>query len=91
MSVMTIAFEELQERLRDERNGRVAFGSHCLLTENTRYLGGAFRAGGIAELVAQLLDDGVGICQMPCPEQRAWGAVLKRWILRAYGSQGTFM
>lgn len=82
-----MAYNVLQERLQDARGRRVAFVSHCLLNENTRYLGGAFRAGGVAELAAALLDDGVGICQMPCPEQRAWGGVLKRWMLRAYGTR----
>lgn len=86
-----MAYNVLQERLQDARGRRVAFVSHCLLNENTRYLGGAFRAGGVAELAAALLDDGVGICQMPCPEQRAWGGVLKRWMLRAYGTRGTFL
>lgn len=32
---MTVPFGELQARLRDERGGRVAFVSHCLLNENT--------------------------------------------------------
>jgi predicted secreted protein len=89
--VVTVPFGELQARLRDERGGRVAFVSHCLLNENTRYLGGAFRAGGVAELVGQLLEDGVALCQMPCPEQHAWGGVIKRWMLRAYGSQDTIV
>jgi predicted secreted protein len=75
-------------RLEDERSGRVAFVSHCLLNENTRYLGGAFRPGAVAEIVDQLVEKGVGICQMPCPEQHAWGGVLKRHMLRAYGSRG---
>jgi hypothetical protein len=35
----------LLERLKDERSKRVIFVSHCLLNENTRYLGGAFRRG----------------------------------------------
>jgi predicted secreted protein len=75
----------LADRLRDERSRRVAFVSHCLLNENTRYLGGAFRAGGVAELV----DQDIGICQLPCPEQHAWGGVLKRRLLLAYGVGGT--
>ena len=33
----------LLEKLRDERGRRVVFLSHCLLDENVRYLGGAFR------------------------------------------------
>jgi len=28
---------------------------------------------------------------MPCPEQRAWGGVLKRYILPFYGSRGTLL
>jgi predicted secreted protein len=79
----------LAERLRDERSRRVAFVSHCLLNENTRYLGGAFRSGGVAEVIGELVDQGIGICQMPCPEQHAWGGVLKRRLLLAYGVRGT--
>jgi predicted secreted protein len=79
----------LLDHLRDERSREVAFVSHCLLNENTRYLGGAFRPGGVAEVIEGLLERGVGICQMPCPEQHAWGGVLKRTMLRAYGTRGT--
>lgn len=79
----------VSDRLRDERSRRVAFVSHCLLNENVRYPGGAFRAGPVAEVVDRLAADGVGICQMPCPEQRAWGGVLRRRMLLAYGSRGT--
>jgi len=76
----------LADRLRDERGHRVAFVSHCLLNENTRYLGGAFRPAAVSELVDALVGQGIGLCQMPCPEQYAWGGVLKRRMLRAYGS-----
>jgi len=62
----------------------VVFVSHCLLNENTRYLGGAFHRGAVPEMIA-LLRSGVGVYQMPCAEQRAWGGVLKRRMLRAYG------
>jgi predicted secreted protein len=79
------------ERIRDDRSRRVVFVSHCLLNENTRYLGGAFRPGGVTELIAELDERGIGICQMPCPEQHAWGGVLKRRILIAYGSRGTLL
>ena len=77
-------------RLADERSRRVVFLSHCLLNENTRYLGGAFRPGAVREVVEPYLRDGVGIHQMPCPEQRAWGGVLKRYALFFYGSAGTW-
>ena len=73
------------QRLQDRRGKRVVFLSHCILNENTRYLGGACRAGCVREIVEQCLDLDLGIVQMPCPEQRAWGGVLKRFLLLAYG------
>lgn len=75
----------LQELLRDERSGRVVFLSHCLLNENARYLGGAFRPGSVDEVVEVYRRAGTGICQLPCPEQLAWGGVLKRRLLFLYG------
>jgi hypothetical protein len=78
----------LSERLADARGREVVFVAHCLLDENARYLGGAFHRGAVPELV-ELLQDGVGVCQLPCPEQRAWGGVLKPWMLRAYGLRDT--
>jgi hypothetical protein len=65
--------------------------SHCLLNENTRYLGGAFRRGGVDELMDGFQREGMGICQMHCPEQRAWGGVLKRYLLPMYSSHGTLL
>ncbi len=79
----------LVERLEDERGKRVIFVSHCLLNENTRYLGGAFRPGCVDELVDGFQQEGMGICQMHCPEQRAWGGVLKRYMLPIYSSRRT--
>ena len=61
------------------------FVSHCLLNENVRYLGGATRPGAVVEVVRTALEEGVGLVQMPCPEQRAWGGVLKTRMLEAYG------
>ena len=81
--------QRLLERLRDERSRRVVFVAHCILNENTRYLGGAFRPGVVDEVLETYVRQGIGIYQMPCPEQRAWGGVLKRWILLFYGSEGT--
>ena len=75
---------KLVGRLADARGNRVVFLSHCLLNENVRYLGGAFHRGAVPETV-ELIRAGVGICQMPCPEQHAWGGVHKRMLLRAYG------
>lgn len=81
--------QQLRQQLADARGGRVVFLSHCLLNVNVRYLGGAGRTGGVSEVVAGYLGRGIGICQLPCPEQHAWGGVLKPRMLVAYGSQGT--
>jgi predicted secreted protein len=61
------------------------FVSHCLLNENVRFLGGAARPGAVHEVLDPYLADGVGLVQLPCPEQHAWGGVLKRWMLALYG------
>lgn len=63
------------------------FVSHCVLDENVRYLGGAFRSAGISEIVERCMAKGIGVVQMPCPEQAAWGGVLKPWFLRAIGNR----
>lgn len=81
--------EQLQRALADQRSRRVVFVSHCILNENVRYLGGAARSGSVDEVVDRLQAAGTGICQMPCPEQRAWGGVAKRWLVPVYGSEGT--
>ncbi len=75
----------LVQQLNDKRSRRVIFLSHCLLNENTRYLGGACRGGCVREIVAQCIDAELGMVQMPCPEERAWGGVLKRYLLMTYG------
>jgi predicted secreted protein len=82
--------QTLQRNLKDSRSGKVIFLSHCILNENTRYLGGACRGGSIREIVEQCLDKDIGIVQMPCPEQIAWGGVTKKLMLLAYGTKGTF-
>jgi predicted secreted protein len=82
--------ERLATRLADERSRRVVFVSHCLLNQNVRYLGGAWAAGIAPDAVGQFIREGVGLCQMPCPEQAAWGGVMKRFILRFYGAQDTW-
>ena len=73
--------QRMRRSIPDERGGRVVFMSHCLLNQNTRYLGGAVCPGVVADAVHPYLRDGIGIVQMPCPEQRVWGGVLKRRFL----------
>lgn len=74
-------------RMPDARGRRVAVVSHCVLNENTRYLGGAGRAGCVREILDDAGDGGLGLLQMPCPEQRAWGGVAKRRLLAIYGAR----
>jgi uncharacterized protein YbbK (DUF523 family) len=81
--------EQLATRLLDERSRRVVFLSHCLLNQNVRYLGGACNRGIVPEAVDRFVRDGVGIYQLPCPEQAAWGGVMKLSILRFYGAKQT--
>ena len=76
-------------QLADRRGKEVVFLSHCLLNENTRYLGGACERGASPPIIRTCLERGYGVVQMPCPEEHAWGGVLKRHLLRFYGSQGT--
>ena len=63
----------LLRQLEDERGKRVIFVSHCVLNENTRYLGGAFRSGCVDELVDQFQQEGLGISQIPRVAQRGEG------------------
>lgn len=92
---MTRRFLENLERwtrqLADSRGKKVIFLSHCLLNENTRYLGGACEAGAVTCVVQECIDQGWGIVQMPCPEEQAWGGVLKRRLIHAFGSEGTLL
>ncbi len=82
---------EIIGRLKDERGKKVIFLSHCLLNENTRYLGGACRRAGVDEITGALQKKGIGIVQMKCPEQKTWGGVLKRYMLMGYCIRGTFL
>lgn len=82
---------EIVGKLKDERGKKVIFLSHCLLNENTRYAGGAFREAGVDEITDALQKKGIGIVQMKCPEQKTWGGVLKREMLTGYCIKGTFL
>ncbi len=75
------------ERLTDARSGKVMFLAHCLLNTHTRYAGGACRACCVDEVVRQCMDLGLGMVQLPCPEEAAWGGVRKRWVLRLIGAR----
>ncbi|HEY7605462.1 MAG TPA: hypothetical protein VID07_01660 [Actinomycetes bacterium] len=86
---MRARLDLLRNRLQDERSGKVLVLSHCLLNQNVRYLGGAVHPGMVEEALQEARRHGWGLYQLPCPEQLAWGGVLKRSIAPAFGSKGT--
>ena len=45
--------------------------------------------GAIREILDQCLELEIGVVQLQCPEQHAWGGVLKRRLLSFYGSVGS--
>ncbi len=64
-------------RVKDARSGRLIFLSHCCLNQNAKVRGIAIYPGAIRPLVELLLEAGVGLYQMPCPEMTYVGAM--RW------------
>ena len=67
--------------LSDKRKRRIVFLAHCWLNMNTRFPEGAGFEGANVPLVEVLLQHGLGIVQMPCPEcvclgleKEGWGA-----------------
>jgi hypothetical protein len=83
--------EALIEKLKDNRSKKVIFVSHCILNENTRYLGGAFRKSAVKEILEVFQNQDIGIIQLPCPEQKAWGGVLKKYLWLGVGCKNTML
>jgi len=59
--------------MNDKRGRRVIFISHCWLNMNTRFPEGCVYSGANVPLMKTLLDSGLGIIQMPCPEYEVLG------------------
>jgi predicted secreted protein len=64
-------------KVSDERSHKVIFISHCCLNQNAKVRGIASYPGAIPPLVKALLEEGVGMVQMPCPEMTYLGNM--RW------------
>ena len=64
-------------KVNDARSEKVIFLSHCCLNQNAKVRGIAQFPGAITPLVNLLLEHGVGIYQMPCPEMQYLGNM--RW------------
>jgi len=52
----------------DSRSRKVIFLAHCILNQNSVVLGLAKRPAAFQEVVTYLIDRGIGIIQMKCPE-----------------------
>ena len=58
---MNTKLKVLTEKLKDERSKKILFVSHCILNENTRYLGGAFYPGINSDALAEFHNFNYGI------------------------------
>lgn len=83
--------KQIQNKLRDERSGKVIFLSHCLLNMNARYLGGAFRSSCVSELIKGAIERDIALIQMKCPEQHVWGGILKPLMWLAFESEKSML
>lgn len=88
---MNSKLRQLAKKLEDDRSGKVIFVSHCLMNENARYLGGAFTEGCVDEVLDEIRKHGIGVVQMKCPEQAAWGGVLKKHLWLGLGLRSRSM
>jgi predicted secreted protein len=59
--------------MKDRRSRKVAFLSHCLINQNSKVQGFATFPGMVTPLVKILERHGIGIVQVPCPEERELG------------------
>lgn len=56
-----------------DRSKRVIFTSHCILNQNTVVQPLARAKGAYRQVIETIMDAGIGIHQMPCPEYRYLG------------------
>lgn len=59
-----------------DRSRKVIFISHCILNQNTVVCPLARAEGAYRDIIEKIMNDGIGIHQLPCPEYRHLG--LKR-------------
>lgn len=56
-----------------DRSKRVIFVSHCVLNQNTVVCPLARAKGGYRDVIQEIMESGIGIHQLPCPEYRHLG------------------
>jgi predicted secreted protein len=52
----------------DKRSKKIIFVAHCILNQNSKVNRCAHYSGAIEEITKILIEAGIGIVQMPCPE-----------------------
>ena len=57
----------------DQRGKKVILVLHCLLNQNARIDGCSYFPGAMGEAARAVIDSGVGVIQMPCPELQCLG------------------
>ena len=75
---------ETHPKVKDKRSEKLIFLTHCCLNQNAKVRGIAQYPGAITPLIELLLKEGVGMFQMPCPENTfvgnmRWGSVKEQY------------
>lgn len=69
-----------------KRSKELVIVSHCVLNQNS-VVEGLARAKGAFKIVEELLSDGVGIIQLPCPELKLLGIKRKGQSKKEYDTK----
>ncbi|MCE5270742.1 hypothetical protein LLH00_05605 [bacterium] len=64
---------EQHPEFKDARSRKVIFVAHCILNQNARIRKCAYTPSAIPKVPAELIERGIGIVQMACPELGALG------------------
>jgi predicted secreted protein len=62
----------------DNRSKRIVFISNCILNQNARFPGIEVEKGSFSELIEILIQNGIGIEQLPCLECLGWGGIARK-------------
>jgi predicted secreted protein len=65
-------------KFNDNRSQRIVFIGNCILNQNTRFPGIAVEKGTFSELIEILIQNGIGIEQLPCLECLGWGGIARK-------------
>ncbi|PRX30432.1 putative secreted protein [Orenia metallireducens] len=60
-----------------KRDKKIVLIAHCILNCNSKVEGLSQYRGALSEVVSLLMEQGLGIIQLPCPELTVYG--VKRW------------